>query len=208
MSAGAALLMGPMATTAATAASVPSFASKFSPVVQYTGRGATGYTVTFRLPGRYATASGRYPNAPKLVYLIGEWYFSRPGRTTATNGQGLLPWQWEPGDFPLGWPDVGTGAGWPILNMAEDHSTGVWSYTIPLPSGEFNYEFVTGCKLLRGMNSNSLGQTNCTIMSDPSNPPWDKTGSAVPTSQVYVPSDPPSTPSTTHGRRRRRLRGR
>jgi enterochelin esterase-like enzyme len=131
-----------------------------------------------------------YPKAPKLVYLIGEWYFSRPGKTTATNGQGLLPWQWEPGDFPLGWPDVGTGAGWPILNMAEDHSTGVWSYTIPLPSGEFNYEFVTGCKLLRGMNSNSLGQTSCTIMSDPSNPPWNKTGSVEPTSQVYVPSDP------------------
>ena len=186
-----ALGLTPMAAGPAGASVVlqPSEATT-APIVHYTGQAPTGFTVTFRFPGQDAVGSGLYPKAPKLVYLIGEWYFSRPGKTTATNGQGLLPSQWEPGDFPLGWPDVGTGAGWPIFLMTEDHSSGVWSYTVPLPSGEFNYEYVTGCKLSRGMNSNSLAQTRCIIMSDPSNPPWNKTGTVETSSEIYVPSDP------------------
>ena len=76
--------------------------------------------------------------------------------------------------------------------MKEDHETGVWSYTIPLPSGEFNYGFLLNCPGAVGHDSLT---TSCPERSDPSNPPWNQrdgvtVGTVEPTSQVYVPSDP------------------
>ncbi len=53
----------------------------FSPVVRHTGRGPTGYTVTFRYRDRSA----------KAVLIQGEWYFSNPALTTSTSAQGVLP---------------------------------------------------------------------------------------------------------------------
>ena len=149
----------------------------FPPVVRYTGRAPTGYTVTFRYEDPKATS----------VQVQGEWYFSSPAATTTTSSQGLLPSQWRPGDFPIGWPNTGVTAGWPVVEMKRDPRTGVWSYTTPLPSGEFNYWFFVNCP--------NPGGTGCTGVSDPSNPPWNDrhgltTGSVEPTSQVYVPSDP------------------
>jgi enterochelin esterase-like enzyme len=154
--------------------------SGFSPVVQRTGKPPTGYTVTFRY---------RNPRA-KSVYLEGEWYFSSPGHASPYSSQGLLPTQWEPGDFPLGWPNIATTAGWPLSNMKKDPRTGVWSYTAPLPSGEFNYSFAVNCT-----DAEMASATGCPTISDPSNPPWNdrhgvSVGSVEPTSQVYVPSDP------------------
>ena len=154
--------------------------SEFSPVVQHTSKPPTGYTVTFRYRGPRATS----------VQLEGEWYFSSPAHSSPYNSQGLLPSQWGPGDFPLGWPNIGTTAGWPISNMKKDPSTGVWSITIPLPSGEFNYGFVVNCT-----DAEEASATGCPEISDPSNPPWNdrhgvRVGSVEPTSQVYVPSDP------------------
>jgi hypothetical protein len=68
--------------------------------------------------------------------------------------------------------------------MTENASTGVWSYTTPLPSGTFTYGFYVNC------TSPPPGLTGCTELADPSNPPWNTSGSVEPDSQVYVPSDP------------------
>lgn len=155
----------------------------FSPVVRHTGRPPTGYTVTFRF---------RDPNASN-VQLEGEWYFSSPAHTRGDTTEGRLPSQWKPGDFPIGWPNYGTTAGWPVVDMKKDPQTGVWSYTTPLPSGEFNYDFFVDCS--RSDELGSLSPPSCLKLSDPSNPPWNErrgitVGSREPTSQVYVPSDP------------------
>ncbi|MGZ4391858.1 MAG: alpha/beta hydrolase-fold protein [Gaiellaceae bacterium] len=155
----------------------------FSPVVRHTGVPPTGYTVTFRF---------RAPNARK-VQLEGEWYFSSPGHTHVGSSEGRLPSQWRPGDFPIGWPNYGTTAGWPVVDMKKDPRTGVWSYTTPLPSGEFNYDFFVDCS--RSDELGSLSPPDCRKLSDPSNPPWNEgegitAGSREPMSQVYVPSDP------------------
>jgi enterochelin esterase-like enzyme len=71
--------------------------------------------------------------------------------------------------------------------MAEDHRTGVWSYTTPLPSGVFTYGFYINCP-------DPSGQS-CTEVSDPGDPPWNThhgvtVGSVEASSQVYIPSDP------------------
>ena len=81
----------------------------FPPVVRYTGRAPTGYTVTFRYEDPKATS----------VQVQGEWYFSSPAATTTTSSQGLLPSQWRPGDFPIGWPNTGVTAGWPVVEIEE-----------------------------------------------------------------------------------------
>ena len=77
--------------------------------------------------------------------------------------------------------------------MKKDPRTGVWSYTTPLPSGEFNYEFIVGCSTNDVLASPT--PPACLRISDPSNPPWNErqgiiSGSRESTSQVYVPSDP------------------
>lgn len=156
----------------------------FSPAVVRTRRPPTGYTVTFRYRDPSATS----------VQLEGEWYFSSPAHTSPASSQGLLPRQWKPGDIQIGWPNnTGpVGDGWPVVNMKEDRASGVWSYTIPLPSGEFNYGFLLNCP--SAVSTNSFA-TNCPERSDPSNPPWNEhdgvtVGTVEPTSQVYVPSDP------------------
>ena len=109
-----------------------------TPEVVYTGRAPTGYAVTFR----YVSP------AAKSVEIRGEWYFARPGdlaRIAATpahpivEGQGLLPAQWRPGDFPLQHPNS-TAGNWPLANMRKGKD-GVWTYTVPLPSGAFTYQF-------------------------------------------------------------------
>jgi enterochelin esterase-like enzyme len=68
--------------------------------------------------------------------------------------------------------------------MTLDHATGMWSYTLPLPSGVFTYQFYINC------TSPPPTLTGCTPMADPSNPPWNTHGSLEQDSEVYVPSDP------------------
>jgi hypothetical protein len=72
------------------------------PQVVHTGTAPTGYTVTFRYYDPQATK----------VQITGEWYFanlgdiSAPASTTTTvTTPGLLPAQWQPGDFPIGYPN-------------------------------------------------------------------------------------------------------
>ena len=150
---------------------------QFSPQVTHTGTGPTGYAVTFRYYDPTATS----------VELRGEWYFSDAADTTTTSSAGLLPSQWQPGDFPIAYPNNGAAPNWPVVQMTLDPSTGVWSYTTPLPSGTFTYGFYVNCASATG--------AGCTEISDPSNPPWNTdgtttTGSVEPDSEVYVPSDP------------------
>jgi enterochelin esterase-like enzyme len=96
----------------------------------------------------------------------------------------VLPTQWQPGDFPIASPNAGPAPNWPVAQMTRDPATGVWSYTTPLPSGTFTYGFYVNC------TSPPPALTGCTELSDPSNPPWNTSGSIEPDSEVYVPSDP------------------
>lgn len=145
-----------------------------SPEVVHTGTAPTGYEVTFRF----------YDPSASSVRIRGEWFFSDPAQTSLTSSQGLLPSQWQPGDFPIAFPNQGPAPNWPVADMTLDQATGVWSYTTPLPSGTFTYGFYVDCA------SPAPQLAGCTELSDPNNPPWNTSGSVEPTSQVYVPSDP------------------
>jgi enterochelin esterase-like enzyme len=161
-------------------------ASAFSPEVRHTGAAPTGYVVTFRYRDPTATS----------VLIQGEWYFSNPAVTTSTSSQGLLPAQWRRGDVATGWPAPSTPDGWPVTEMTKDPRTGVWSYSIPLPSGYYNYGFYVGCSIDEALSSPD--QTVACAdpeVADPSNPPWNdqqgvSTGSSDGRSEVYVPADP------------------
>lgn len=157
--------------------------SVVSPEVIHTGTGPTGYTVTFRYAG---------PDARK-VQVRGEWFFARPGDLDpiaptpdhpVVESQGILPADWQPGDFPLPRPNA-TGGNWPVMDLAQD-ADGIWSITLPLPSGTFSYSFVIDCDEQAG--------SRCARISDPANRPWNESGgkvagSVVRSSQVFVPSD-------------------
>lgn len=151
-----------------------------SPEVVHTGTGPTGYSVTFRFyDGNPATTN---------VKIRGEWYLSDLADTTTTTSAGLLPSQYQPGDFPIASPNQGAAPNWPVIPMTEDPNTMVWSYTTPLPPGTWTYGFLLNCSDDQ-MNS-TAGCPTSTEISDPGNPPWNTSGSVEPTSQVYVPTDP------------------
>lgn len=161
-----------------------------SPEVIHSGKAPTGYTVTFR----YAN-----PTAQK-VQIRGDWYFARPSELSQlaptpdhliVEGQGLMPKDWQPGDFPLQHPNT-TGGNWPTTAMTKDKD-GVWTYTTPLPSGTFSYAFYVDCPAATPGQQGGQGQ--CRPIADPNNKPWNELNGNVPKtvvrgSQVFVPSDP------------------
>jgi enterochelin esterase-like enzyme len=158
----------------ATTATASANAASYAPKVKHTGTGPTGYTVTFRYNDPAATR----------VQIKGEWSFSDAAHTTTSSSQGLLPNQWIKGDFPIAYPNS-TAANWPVLDMKKNKA-GVWTLTIPLPSGTFTYGYFVNCASDTG--------SSCTEIADPSNLPWNvvdgvSTGSVEPDSEVYVPSD-------------------
>lgn len=148
-----------------------------SPEVVHTGTAPTGYEVTFRY----------YDPTATRVRIKGEWYFSDDANSSTTTSAGYLPSQWKPGDFPIAYPNA-TAANWPVADMTLDPSTGIWSYTTPLPSGVFTYAFYVNC------TAPAPSLSGCTGLSDPANPPWNTPvvppASVEPNSQVFVPSDP------------------
>src|SRR3954452_14852780 len=167
-----ALLMAAALSAATAHAQVPAVVS---PQVVHTGTAPTGYEVTFRI----GDASAR------RMRIKGEWFFSDEAHSSfdPPTSEGRLPSQWKPGDFPLGSPNT-TDPNWPVADMVKG-SDGVWTYTTPLPSGWFTYQFYKDC------NAAAPLLAGCTAMPDPSNPPWGTTiASTAPNSQVYVPSDP------------------
>ena len=89
--------------------SVASPQSVISPEVVHTGTGPTGYTVTFRYyDGNPATTN---------VKIRGEWYLSDVADTTTTISAGRLPSQYQPGDFPIAFPNRGAAPNWPVIPM-------------------------------------------------------------------------------------------
>ncbi|BBA95593.1 putative esterase [Actinacidiphila reveromycinica] len=176
--AAAALLVAAPAAQAHTAPghSGPPAAADLSPQVVHTGKGPTGYSVTFRIYDPTATSER----------IKGEWSFASAAEIAAdpTNSTPSYGYDWKPGDFPLSTPNAGSAANWPVTEMTKNDRTGVWSYTTPLPSGVFNYAFYRDC------TAAAPALTGCTATADPANPPWTTAGSAEPSSQVYVPSDP------------------
>ena len=134
--------------------------------------------------GTGVSSPSYYDPTATTVQIRGEWFFSSPADTSTSSSQGLLPSQWQPGDFPIAYPNQGPAPNWPVAQMTLDKATGVWSYTTPLPSGTFTYGFYVNC------TSPPPGLAGCTELSDPSNPPWDTSGSVEADSEVYVPSDP------------------
>src|SRR4051812_5069242 len=149
--------------------------SVVSPQVVHTGTAPTGYEVTFRV----------YDPAATRMRIKGEWFFSSVAGSSfdPPTSEGRLPSQWKPGDFPLAAPNT-TDPNWPVADMVKG-ADGVWTYTTPLPSGWFTYQFYKDC------SAAAPALTGCTAIADPVNPPWGRTSnSTAPNSQVYVPSDP------------------
>ncbi|MCO6009140.1 hypothetical protein NE236_29640 [Actinoallomurus purpureus] len=161
---------------AATAGTPHDPAKIFSPQVVHTGTAPTGYKVTFRIHDPSATR----------MRIKGEWSFSSAEDIAAdpTNPNPRHGDTWQVGDFPLASPNAGSAANWPVDDMVKNNATGVWSFTTALPSGVFSYAFYRDC------DAAAPALTGCTPTADPSNPPWDTSGSIERTSQVYVPSDP------------------
>ncbi|MEU6148081.1 alpha/beta hydrolase-fold protein [Streptomyces sp. NPDC047081] len=180
---GATLAGTALGAPADAAAAQNGTATAYGPRVRHTGKGPTGYEVTFRFHA---------PGA-KRVQLKGEWYFERPGELTErltgpdhlVETQGLLPRQWKPGDVPASHPNS-TSPIWPVVDMTKGPD-GVWTYTTPLPGGVYTYGFF--------VDSDADDTTTTGQLPDPGNPAWNVTdgvvhGRAVDRSQIYVPSDP------------------
>ncbi len=115
----------------------------------------TGYVVSFRL------------KAPELdhVSIAGDWMFSDSHHSSHFTSGRYWPHEWKADYFPhmllglLKKPDIIKNSSskevdpklfdfdWEVLKlgiyeMEKDHETGIFSCTIPLPSGVFNYRFV------------------------------------------------------------------
>ena len=159
---------------------------QFSPEVIRTGTAPTGYEVTFRY----------YDPSATTVQVRGEWFFSNAADTTTTSSAGLLPSQWAPGDFPIAFPNQGPAPNWPVAQMTLDSSTGVWSYTTPLPSGTFTYGFYVNC------TSPPPGLTGCTELSDPRIHRGIRAARSNPTARSTCPRTRDSEPRTCRGRHR------
>src|SRR3954447_4046037 len=175
-------LVGALAITAlAPAAARAQTAPVTTPVVTHTGTAPTGYEVTFRYYAPTATA----------VSIKGGWSFSSLEKVAddPTNANPIAAKDWKPGDFQLQSPNS-PGEGWPVARMTKDDATGVWSYTVPLPSGWTEYQFYPNC------SATPPSTQGCAAAVDPANPSIDGcatagcTTSTYPFSSVYVPSDP------------------
>lgn len=134
----------------------------------------TGYYVTFRY---------KAPDATR-VRIYGEWSFTDPLYTSVNYSQMRSPQEWKNGDTVY---KVGN---WPTVDMTKNDETGVWSYTIPLPSGTWGYYFYVG----GDPKAEVTDYTDTEMVSDPNNLQLLATyeGELIPDqvmSFVYVPYD-------------------
>ncbi len=136
----------------------------------------TGYIVTFRY---------KAPGA-RRVRIYGEWLFSDPADATMVTSTNAMPEQWKDGYI------LHTDGKWAVSDMKLDGKTGVWSYTIPLPCGTYNYRFYVDGKEGAAVND----YTGATLAWDPNNKPMQAPYNAVSElrdeeylSSVYVPWD-------------------
>ncbi len=136
----------------------------------------TGYYVTFRY---------KDPDAGR-VRIYGEWKFSDIYHSTFVTSQNLMPDDWSDGDVE--WQTDG----WPTAEMELNEDTGVWSYTIPLPTGTFNYRFLVG-----GADGAAVDDaTDAQLVADPANTNFlapdedtENLGGEQALTSVYVPWD-------------------
>ena len=134
----------------------------------------TGYFVTFRYKDPEATR----------VRIYGEWAFSAMDQASFVTSENATPDQWQDGDT------VWTTGDWPTADMVKDEATGIWSYTIPLPTGTWNYRFYVGGKA----GAEPTDYTDAVMVADPANahyiidPNAELNGEECLTS-VYVPYD-------------------
>lgn len=162
---------------------MPVKARNIGPVVTHTGRAPTGYTVTFRY----------YDRSAERVQIKGEWSFERPSELEQIAGTpehqvetpNIQPKDWRPGDVPIPSPNS-TNPNFPVHDMREVGTSGVWTFTTPLPSGTFVYNFFVDCQ--------APDQAGCAALPDPANPAFttaqgDTDTSPITISTVYVPSD-------------------
>ena len=135
----------------------------------------TGYYVTFR----YTDAEAQ------RVRIYGEWMFSDLEHATVGTSLNATPEEWQDG-----YTIWGTG-NWPTADMTKDEETGIWSYTIPLPNGTWNYRFYVGGSL----DADVADYTDAVMASDPSNPPMlynseeENLAGEEYLSSIYVPWD-------------------
>ena len=132
----------------------------------------TGYYVTFRYSA---------PEA-KRVRIRGEWSFATDRGSFYPMSDNIMPEDYKDGMFPL---QVDQND-WPAFEMEKNEATGVWSYTIALPSGTWSYRFITD-----GVQGAALTDyTDAFVETDPNNRPMEKELGEQNNSQVRVPFDP------------------
>lgn len=135
----------------------------------------TGYYVTFRF---------KNPEA-KRVRIYGEWLFSDPADATMVTSTNAMPTEWKDGYI------LYTDGKWPASEMTRDNR-GVWSYTIPLPCGTYNYRFYVD-----GKDGSAVDDfTDATMAWDPARRPMQAPYNDIAElskedylSSVYVPWD-------------------
>ncbi|MBF9130336.1 hypothetical protein I0C86_15425 [Plantactinospora sp. S1510] len=160
-------LVSASALASAASAAPAAHAGSLGPKVIQTNQAPTGYSVTFRYQA---------PLDVQAVHIYGDWFYSRPEAVTCQDcGDGRPPAQWQPGDVPA--------TPWRILPLAKG-ADGIWTITVPLPSGTFRYAFTHDCA--------SPLATGCVLHDDPANPwevqPQYPGAPGAVRSRVYVPN--------------------
>ena len=131
----------------------------------------TGYLVTFRYHA---------PDA-KRVRIRGEWSFATDRGSFYPMSDNVMPEDYEDGMFPL----QVNQKDWPAFDMTKNEETGVWSYTIALPSGTWSYRFIVD-----GTPGAALTDySEAFVETDPNNRPIEKELGEQGNSQVRVPFD-------------------
>ncbi len=143
----------------------------------------TGYYVTFRYVDPDATR----------VRIYGEWAFSDVNYSSIMESMNATPDEWQDG-YTVWQTD-----GWPTADMELDEETGIWSYTIPLPNGTYNYRYYVG----GSADADLTDYTDAQMVCDPSNPNYtydrlDEDSSAeMYLTSIYVPYDEEKQANTT-----------
>ena len=131
----------------------------------------TGWYVTFRYEAPDATR----------VRIRGEWSFSKPFEATGEGINYYYPEEWTEDMFVM-IPDI--QGDWPAFEMTKNEETGVWSYTIPLPTGTWSYRFIEG-----GVEGAAMTDyTDAYVTVDPNNRPFELAEGLQTNSQVRVPA--------------------
>lgn len=129
----------------------------------------TGFYVTFRY---YA------PDAQR-VRIRGEWSFATDRGSFYPMSDNIMPEDYKDGMFPL---QVDQND-WPAFDMELNEDTGVWFYTIALPSGTWSYRFI-----VNGVEGAALTDyTDAFVETDPNNRPLEKDLGEQNNSQVRIP---------------------